>query len=185
MIFVSGCFRWVSIRAPAWGATHLRLQKIRRLVVSIRAPAWGATFDFQRQPAVHEVSIRAPAWGATRLPPACTRARKFQFALPRGERRTTYKQTKDYVLFQFALPRGERRGYFASLIVDAGFQFALPRGERREGDDAFRARIRVSIRAPAWGATIHDVRKLSIHRVSIRAPAWEATDVVATLAHTA
>ena len=33
----------------------------------------------------------------------------------------------------------------------------------------------VSIHAPAWGATVCDVRKLAIREVSIHAPAWGAT----------
>jgi len=80
--------RWVSIRAPAWGATgntggrrtrwtcfnpRARVGRDCRsfvspqcvVLVSIRAPAWGATLFHAAVAHGHVVSIRAPAWGAT------------------------------------------------------------------------------------------------------------------------
>ncbi len=79
---------WVSIHAPAWGATgvdgkrdlsmtlfqstHPRgvrlLQALRQAGVegvSIHAPAWGATLPLSWRRYVAHVSIHAPAWGAT------------------------------------------------------------------------------------------------------------------------
>ena len=55
--------------------------------VSIRAPARGATRYFYGERVAEVVSIRAPARGAT--PPYDIKyiPKKFQFALPRGERR--------------------------------------------------------------------------------------------------
>ena len=43
------------------------------------------------EPAVEQVSIRAPAWGATSIHHSCVRRLRFQFALPRGERRTALR----------------------------------------------------------------------------------------------
>ena len=80
---------FVSIHAPAWGATKPQGKSGIPSVVSIHAPAWGATyylmiqkivptlFQFTRphgarleqsvEPAgTYGVSIHAPAWGATR-----------------------------------------------------------------------------------------------------------------------
>ena len=79
---------FVSIHAPAWGATKRRVWTHRLMLVSIHAPAWGATHladtkavtaakrfnprtrvgcDGRRGRTVEQtdVSIHAPAWGAT------------------------------------------------------------------------------------------------------------------------
>ena len=78
---------FVSIRAPAWDATLLTMNKrrvvlcfyprarmgrdaarilnARLLSVSIRAPAWDATGDLANAKGLKFVSIRAPAWDAT------------------------------------------------------------------------------------------------------------------------
>ena len=56
---------WVSIRAPAWGATRCGQPPQKTKGVSIRAPAWGATIPAHRDGKQVVVSIRAPAWGAT------------------------------------------------------------------------------------------------------------------------
>ena len=71
--------------------------------------------------------------------------------------------------FQFALPHGERRGEQVS------FQVALPHGERRAGQCDNGAKLIVSIRAPAWGATCLFQAGFWVRTVSIRAPAWGAT----------
>ena len=88
-----------------------------------------------RPPAVGQahphVSIRAPARGATR----------------RMGRRAAWAR------FQFALPRGERLGCLALSGNLLPFQFALPRGERRANLCCGLRKPRVSIRAPARGAT--------------------------------
>ena len=83
--------RWVSIHAPAWGATvwsmtifpvvccfnpRARVGRDQGRVgqraaarVSIHAPAWGATLRATHAPQGRLVSIHAPAWGATPCPP--------------------------------------------------------------------------------------------------------------------
>ena len=121
--------------------------------VSIRAPAWGATVKALQEGKSFRVSIRAPAWGATDTTKKTCKSRKFQFALPRGERHTCGKYPtgrqcfnsrsrvgSDLLLFahiatatmfQFALPRGERRRTLTRNAGDVVFQFALPRGERQ------------------------------------------------------
>ena len=81
-------WRYVSIRAPAWGATILNDQPITNFGVSIRAPAWGATGPAVKAFRRGDVSIRAPAWGATApLSTACAFVKGFQSARPRGARR--------------------------------------------------------------------------------------------------
>ena len=54
------------------------------------------------------VSIHAPAGGATERTPPPRSGAKFQFTLPRGERRLLQRLRLDGRRFQFTLPRGER-----------------------------------------------------------------------------
>jgi len=56
---------WVSIHAPAWGATGGLRLGVGCALVSIHAPAWGATPKPVREIVEPIVSIHAPAWGAT------------------------------------------------------------------------------------------------------------------------
>ena len=85
---------WVSIHAPAWGATNAHGYDNRMAAVSIHAPAWGATRARRPAPAPScsfnprarvgrdgglvqirkgfMVSIHAPAWGATMARPSAT-----------------------------------------------------------------------------------------------------------------
>ena len=165
----------VSIRAPARGATlpltagHAREEGFNsrsregsdataaapngRTPVSIRAPARGATHSLIGGFDAARVSIRAPARGATRPHPAALGWWRFQFALPRGERHLSLLH-----------PWHGRQ-----------FQFALPRGERLARDPWLRSPTKVSIRAPARGATGTAVRLRPRSPVSIRAPARGAT----------
>ena len=55
----------VSIHAPAWGATDMKITFISHYFVSIHAPAWGATGGIVTLKETAKVSIHAPAWGAT------------------------------------------------------------------------------------------------------------------------
>ena len=99
-------------------------------------------------------------------------------------------------MFQSTLPRGERLAATASRRAENSFnprsrvgsddeepdddtpadkfQSTLPRGERLD-DGLFCHFLRVSIHAPAWGATFTSVARRSCQLVSIHAPAWGAT----------
>ena len=101
---------------------------------------------------------------------------EFQFTLPRGERPATALRVRFPTKFQFTLPRGERQTASGSTHLGCVFQFTLPRGERRptsgraswtlcfnsrsrEGSDDLELtpggpQLRVSIHAPARGATL-------------------------------
>ena len=172
----------VSIHAPAWGATRTvtdtpRLTNVFQSThprgvrlavdgfagfgvhVSIHAPAWGATATsasgrpwcgcFNPRTRVgcdgdgllvglapHGVSIHAPAWGAT------TSA---------GPRRPPCRRFN---------PR-TRVGCDAKAIADKDreylFQSTHPRGVRPGPAPGVQPRQRVSIHAPAWGATDEDL----------------------------
>ena len=58
----------ISIHAPAWGATILKvIIEVNEIAISIHAPAWGATELRCTTCGQEIISIHAPAWGATRL----------------------------------------------------------------------------------------------------------------------
>ena len=155
---VGGSILWVSIHAPAWGATTATLQQheggfqfqsthprgVRR---GAGASCTGAGASFNPRTRVGcdqhivviqgrslQVSIHAPAWGATR--------NKGQTCGPAG-----------------------------------GFQSTHPRGVRPKLTDKQTAFVRVSIHAPAWGATstgrwpiCADSRFQSTHPRGVRHP---------------
>ena len=99
---------WVSIHAPAWGATYkggskssrkrfqstrphgARLNATSTLFtfsdVSIHAPAWGATQFTKGLIKSSFVSIHAPAWGATMVRLMVGRITMFQSTRPHGAR---------------------------------------------------------------------------------------------------
>ena len=87
------------------------------------------------------------------------RGEVFQSTLPRGERPPSTTGRRRTV-FQSTLPRGERPRATSDRRRPGWFQSTLPRGERRSMSPAGVKDHRVSIHAPAWGATIDpaDVR---------------------------
>ena len=166
----------VSIHAPAWGATRSTDGTRPSGHVSIHAPAWGATFVGTEVEGRIWVSIHAPAWGATGVLASLRRYGGRFNPRPRvgGDSST----------------RGDRS-------ASVPFQSTPPRGGRRGPESVLSTPQRVSIHAPAWGAT-QATAKLGqsddsfnprprvggdplgprrIHReaVSIHAPAWGAT----------
>ena len=125
------------------------------------------------------VSIHAPAWGAT---PVCCLAGERGWPCfnprtrvgcdphgrpsPAGSRR-----------FQSTHPRGVRHRIIIDAPVDVpGFNPRTRVGCDTDARQASPIKIRVSIHAPAWGATpAPDQRQAAEGRVSIHAPAWGAT----------
>ena len=99
--------------------------------ISIHAPAWGATAEFDLMDDPKWISIHAPGWGATGMTQETAEAWQFQSTLPRGERQYPAIAKANGIKFQSTLPRGERR-----LIL-----VLLTRSRK------------ISIHAPAWGAT--------------------------------
>ena len=162
---------------PRMGGDHRSQPRRRPPVVSIRAPAWGATAPPPAlPPSSPPVSIRAPAWGAT---PACRRMARlvaFQSAAPHGGRRAPSAHIPGPLGFQSTPPHGGRLRHTGDgqrdecfnpppgprqkpapshqyLAVSGAFQSAPPHGGRPLGFKSKTAYMRVSIRAPAWGAT--------------------------------
>ena len=165
----------VSIRAPAWGATHAHRGVDAARVVSIRAPAWGATSaapdgvrhgrgfnsrsrvgsdaDLDDLLALDSVSIRAPAWGATiasltdpdGLPGFNSRSRV-------GSDTCRPRLSACACRFNSRSRVGSdiRRG--SERLQGQGFNSRSRVGSDRLIGD-YLAAYEVSIRAPAWGAT--------------------------------
>ena len=125
---------WVSIHAPARGATADFIGRAGLGVVSIHAPARGATAEATVSGDPRAVSIHAPARGAT---PGTDKVRKtdwFQSTLPRGERRMCFCYLCRECKFQSTLPRGERHEFNWRKKTNCWFQSTLPRGERHQPD---------------------------------------------------
>ena len=123
--------------------------------VSIHAPAWGATANISQAESVCRVSIHAPAWGAT------------------GAGNIIINNDE---VFQSTHPRGVR--HQSSSLLSKSASCFNPR-TRVGCDTRFCKHIthieKVSIHAPAWGATC-TTRSIAIScYVSIHAPAWGAT----------
>ena len=79
----------------------------------------------------------------------------FQSTLPHGERQHAAPDGASFDLFQSTLPHGERhpanlRDQYNSSI----FQSTLPHGERPTMAPERPRHHRISIHAPAWGATL-------------------------------
>ena len=147
-------YHWISIHAPARGATPLQPQ------------LWG-TF---------RISIHAPARGATRMPCRSQTLHGFQSTLPRGERRdATSGSLRVLDEFQSTLPRGERRCH--APFLPTSITHFNPRS--REGSDKTRFKPpfekRISIHAPARGATGIGGTACERRVISIHAPARGAT----------
>ncbi len=72
------------------GSDYQRAKNEMIVFISIRAPARGATDSEWDMDLLHGISIRAPARGATDEDGKTIRGTGFQSALPRGERRDHY-----------------------------------------------------------------------------------------------
>ena len=168
---------FVSIHAPAWGATSFANINPFTIRFQSTPPHGGRQLCGLKRLYKSLVSIHAPAWGATAFKPT----------VPWGLR-----------LFQSTPPHGGRPLLASSIhIIHLSFN-PRPRmggdGLRRPGPGARRgfnprprmggdllppcgldAALAVSIHAPAWGATWRCSTSSPGPVVSIHAPAWGAT----------
>ena len=146
-------FFYVSIHAPARGATDIMPLGLPLNPVSIHAPARGATaqdaenrFMMLFQSTLPRGERRRPT-SDRRKPFRCFNPRsragsdkrdmekltpfeKFQSTLPRGERPIIRHIFTKRHQFQSTLPRGERPGNGYLHVKLSKFQSTLPRGER-------------------------------------------------------
>ena len=145
----------VSIHAPARGATQfVHLPKIRGRV-SIHAPARGATndnsitfldaycFNPRARAGRDRVEVAGAAAGVSFNP----RARA-------GRDQPTITMESSMGSFQSTRPRGARRGWIKAGSDCSQFQSTRPRGARQRNIWSLWRLARVSIHAPARGATL-------------------------------
>ena len=147
----------------------------RAVCVSIHAPAWGASYPGGVSPATWPVSIHAPAWGASRHVQRPASARQFQSTPPRGGRPmpirspTSWRSVSIHApawgaswcwffifsryRFQSTPPRGGRQRASSAWPGSFRFQSTPPRGGRHAGTQSGACWAKVSIHAPAWGAS--------------------------------
>ena len=124
------------------------------ITISIHAPAWGATDHRRRRHRHRPISIHAPAWGATSV---CRRRfRRARYFNPRSR-------------------MGSDKSYGSPSSSHPLFQSTLPHGERQPLHQQVLTALRISIHAPAWGATHERGVALADVDISIHAPAWGAT----------
>ena len=210
----------VSIHAPAWGATQALLRVLHLLLVSIHAPAWGATDSGAASlSTLHCFNPRTRVGCDFCCAGGLMGGRGFN---PRTRVGCDGRPARPFSLEDICFNPRTRVGcdfaFFAGLIAPNTFQSTHPRGVRQEllynshcligfnprtrvgCDKSWQdtaQRTRVSIHAPAWGATKSKIEKYMIlmfqsthprgvrrgipvkHRrsslVSIHAPAWGAT----------
>ena len=122
--------------------------------VSIHAPAWGATGVVRIVIFFRRVSIHAPAWGATRL--RCGKRPMIFGFNPRPRMGgDLQKQNNNNISLRFN-PRPRMGGdeYESQKNIERKrFQSTPPHGGRHCMDRGGSGYFRVSIHAPAWGAT--------------------------------
>ena len=144
----------ISIHAPAWGATMARNFLPTKAGISIHAPAWGATFVPRGACAVPRISIHAPAWGATASVVITMDTYTISIHAPAWGATQPYPQARE-VLTYFN-PRARVGRDARRAASSGGGAYFNPRA-RVGRDDPHRGRDghgRISIHAPAWGATI-------------------------------
>ena len=148
------------------------------------------------------VSIHAPAWGATGiLPWAAVSGWRFNPRARVGRDRSAVERLRSMSMFQSTRPRGARPLVLVTRTrALPSFQSTRPRGARHHRPSVVHGPVRVSIHAPAWGATLNAIHNGDLVRqfqstrprgarqrhvsdtgcfdvVSIHAPAWGATPV--------
>ena len=164
----------VSIHAPAGGATPRFRPGIKIYCVSIHAPAGGATIAIFCISLLISVSIHAPAGGATKIVIFKTDGGKFQSTRPRGARPRSRTRTGGSTAFQSTRPRGARPVAMINNGYIVGFQSTRPRGARRLQGRLRGIRVRFNPRARGGRDVLSQGQRRTV-RVSIHAPAGGAT----------
>jgi len=151
---LSGCI-FVSIHAPAWGATHPTLYHHVLTLVSIHAPAWGATgekrvgnylvdsFNPRARVGRDTIAVTVGAGGAGGFNPRARVGRDacadeldalgvVSIHAPAwGATQIQPLEAEITNLFQSTRPRGARHNIILTAYVVKRFQSTRPRGARR------------------------------------------------------
>ena len=150
--------------------------------ISIHAPAWGATGCVLGKPPIKAISIHAPAWGATIMFHYLT---NFIYDFnPRT------RMGCDLCAFYIKSSEGNfnpRTRMGCDNVNPRWFNQPPPIsihapawGATSQSDD-LRGGRSISIHAPAWGATKHRTAHCCARFISIHAPAWGATNLNAAM----
>jgi len=99
---------------------------------------------------------RARVGRDTQIPGFATPLTTFQSTRPRGARRKLIEERDRARQFQSTRPRGARRHLSHTVSHYQVFQSTRPRGARPSAIRGNLIKERVSIHAPAWGATPHN-----------------------------
>ncbi len=147
---------WIEFQStrPRGARLIIRHAKPGEYYVSIHAPAWGATYGAWGGIGVYSVSIHAPAWGATCI--AFSSSDSVIGFNPRarvGRDGRNESAKGDRCRFQSTRPRGARQAGEETVGGAYKFQSTRPRGARLIIVDNSDTYDYVSIHAPAWGAT--------------------------------
>ena len=147
---------WVSIHAPAWGATSY--QYVAGYVTKFQSTHPRGVRQARAQAAAQQqaVSIHAPAWGATTRGMFPIVSFGFQSTHPRGVRRVRPFSSLQYFRVSIHAPA------WGATASSEGIQTLLA---------GFNPRTRV-------GCDVEDLRRIPHEHVSIHAPAWGATCTV-------
>ena len=165
--------RFVSIHAPARGATQALSCQLAPPSVSIHAPARGATSARERPGLAAGFNPRARTGRDTSQLLLKPKYLQFQSTRPHGARRAAERLP----CFERVSIHAPARGATLMMPVTITawlFQSTRPHGARR-GQIHLSANEQVSIHAPARGATYRGFLSASWPGVSIHAPARGAT----------
>ena len=167
----------VSIHAPAWGATHTRMLTLVPVRVSIHAPAWGATTRQKDKKRGDKVSIHAPAWGATDGQHVAVRYAEFQSTHPRGVRRLRSGGLARHGQVSIHAPAWGATFLKTGSRTDYPmFQSTHPRGVRHAGSISHHSALsRFNPRTRVGCDLVFPFILIPHFSVSIHAPAWGAT----------
>ncbi len=161
---------------PAWGATgtpcppaprcgfNSRAPRGARLPVAglslqpfqfqFTRPTRGATAGTRRTADYRRVSIHAPHAGRDGRDERAVLVRGVSIHAPHAGRDFPASSAPSAgAAFQFTRPTRGATNVLADVLSNAGFQFTRPRGARHNNIPQSQQTARVSIHAPAWGAT--------------------------------
>ena len=173
----AGLLSGISIHAPQWGATLVRVEMATYRTISIHAPQWGATNRARHGAGQPVISIHAPQWGATcRTATVWSPGRYFNPRTPVGCDLVAVWDIGVIVGISIHAPQwgATIRRSGSSARCRNHFNPRTPVGCDLEGHTLYPG-TDISIHAPQWGATRDwHVRHL-LGQISIHAPQWGAT----------
>ena len=186
---------------PAWEATIQLFRYQPGLYISIHAPAWGATAEINNRPCA-KVFQSTPPHGERRMALCREKGRVHFNPRPRmGSDPSSFSGFEAISLFQSTLlawgatNSALEQGFVSRISIHAPrmgsdtslrpitcsasyFNPRSPHGERQRSSSFRYVAFIISIHAPAWGATIGQYSSALRFPISIHAPAWGATQPV-------